>query len=70
MIKTIKSIKSNYGMVFVVASADLSECFDIKADHGNKDHREMDTFEAFPLFLRLTHFICSPRITVYGKAFK
>lgn len=30
----------------------------------------MDTVEAFPLHERLTHFICPPRIAVYGKAFK
>lgn len=69
--KMIKTIKSRIG-VFVY----LSQCYDIKADHGNKNHREMDTVDASSLFERLTdNFMCPPlcRIflfAVYGKAFK
>lgn len=52
-----------------LCSARLSHCYDTKADHGNKNHREMDTVETCLVLERL----CVQRIfflAVYGKAFK
>lgn len=56
MIKTIKSIKIelwNSRWCVTLCSAHLSQCYDTKADHGNKNHREMDTVETCPVLERL-----------------